>query len=260
MILNSEDILILTILVEQRWNGRNKSRYIELGYKFTKIGDAFQVSIEHLSHGSRAKVLVACPDCGEQREMAYSNILKHNSTRCRKCANFKATFNDLSSKRFGRLIVIECGELKNSQYTWKCLCDCGRELYVRSADLTRGKSTSCGCKRDEYVASLQYRVGKRHPNWKDISEAERRKRRDHKSSLLREKCFKRDDYTCLSCSRRGGDLEAHHLYDWASYPDMRYTLENIVTLCVVCHRNFHTWTETCNPEMFLGWKNIERGS
>ena len=28
---------------------------------------------------------------------------------------------------------------------WKCKCDCGSELYVRSSDLVSGNTKSCGC-------------------------------------------------------------------------------------------------------------------
>jgi len=51
--------------------------------------------------------------------------------------------------------------------------------------------------------------------------------------------FKRDDYTCLCCGIRGGQLNAHHILHWETYPLSRYVEENGATLCAPCHRNVH---------------------
>ena len=47
--------------------------------------------------------------------------------------------------------------------------------------------------------------------------------------------FKRDNYTCQCCGKRGGNLNAHHLYNFAEYEDLRYDTENGITLCEQCH-------------------------
>lgn len=47
--------------------------------------------------------------------------------------------------------------------------------------------------------------------------------------------FERDDYTCQCCGLRGVQLEAHHIYNFADYPDLRMELSNGITLCHNCH-------------------------
>lgn len=47
--------------------------------------------------------------------------------------------------------------------------------------------------------------------------------------------FKRDNYTCKCCGRRGGNLNAHHLYNFSEYEYLRYDTENGITLCERCH-------------------------
>jgi len=55
--------------------------------------------------------------------------------------------------RYGRLTVVRfAGKDKNKQGLHACVCDCGRELLVKTAALTSGHSKSCG-------------IGKCHWNW-----------------------------------------------------------------------------------------------
>ncbi len=49
------------------------------------------------------------------------------------------------------------------------------------------------------------------------------------------KVFKRDNYTCQCCGKRGGNLNAHHLYNFAEYEDLRYDVDNGITFCEHCH-------------------------
>jgi len=56
----------------------------------------------------------------------------------------------LENKKFGRLTVVELSHIdKYHNAMWKCLCDCGNITIVKTADLNRQHSTSCGCKRIE---------------------------------------------------------------------------------------------------------------
>jgi hypothetical protein len=51
---------------------------------------------------------------------------------------FMAIKNDLTGKRFGRLVVLyENAERKNRKVTWHCRCDCGTEKDILGTCLTR---------------------------------------------------------------------------------------------------------------------------
>ena len=55
----------------------------------------------------------------------------------------------------------------------------------------------------------------------------------------RKAVFERDDYTCQYCGERGGRLNAHHIKSWRNYEDLRYEVENGITLCEECHKKLH---------------------
>ena len=58
-------------------------------------------------------------------------------------------YEDLTNKRFGRLVAInkiEPPESDRERRTWwHCKCDCGNEIDVRAKSLKRGDTKSCGC-------------------------------------------------------------------------------------------------------------------
>lgn len=57
-----------------------------------------------------------------------------------------ANIKDLTNQRFGRLIAIErTNQRKGNCFLWRCKCDCGNEVLVRTYFLTHKISQSCGC-------------------------------------------------------------------------------------------------------------------
>jgi hypothetical protein len=58
------------------------------------------------------------------------------------------TFNDITNKRFGRLIAIRSVESNaDGEKMWLCQCDCGRTKTVKGKNLRKGVTKSCGCRR-----------------------------------------------------------------------------------------------------------------
>nr|DAE22155.1 MAG TPA: NinG recombination protein [Siphoviridae sp. ctLsx2] len=79
-----------------------------------------------------------------------------------------------------------------------------------------------------------------HWNWKGgITPQNKRDRTSYKYRDWRKRVFERDNYTCQICGCRGGELNAHHKKRWCDYPDLRYDVENGITLCESCHRSVH---------------------
>ena len=57
--------------------------------------------------------------------------------------------------------------------------------------------------------------------------------------LWREAVFARDNWTCQKCGIKGGKLHSHHIQNFAQYPEIRFAIDNGITLCEGCHSNFH---------------------
>jgi hypothetical protein len=77
--------------------------------------------------------------------------------------------------------------------------------------------------------------GERNPNWKGGTSP-----RDPYVEVWRRLVFERDCWTCQRCGARAGRgkailLNAHHIKPWAKHPELRFSLDNGITLCVACH-------------------------
>lgn len=77
---------------------------------------------------------------------------------------------DLKGKRFGRLTVIEqvedhiCFPSGRHMAQWKCKCDCGSDDVITTHhSLKSGKTTSCGCVRNERVSQATKKYNKYDP-------------------------------------------------------------------------------------------------
>lgn len=60
-------------------------------------------------------------------------------------------FEDLSGKRFGRLIVVEQSRNEKGQLVWNCMCDCGNKTVAKPSHLKSGGKKSCGCLKREIL-------------------------------------------------------------------------------------------------------------
>jgi len=95
-------------------------------------------------------------DCGKEYA-AHTRSLLTGRTRSCGCLHKDTLtrrnslkFNDLTGKRFGRLLVIKRAEERvNGKISWVCECDCGETKILIGQNLTKGSVNSCGCLREE---------------------------------------------------------------------------------------------------------------
>lgn len=72
-----------------------------------------------------------------------------------------------------------------------------------------------------------------------FEETNQAERTTSKYKEWRKLVFERDNYTCKICGKHGGALNAHHILEWAKYPEERLNVDNGITLCQKCHRIVH---------------------
>lgn len=89
--------------------------------------------------------------------------------------------NDLIGKRFGKLRVLEeTDERWNGYIVWRCICDCGNEIFADTKRLKRGTIKDCGCSSGKPAYGRRRAedlTGQRFGNLTVLSRAENQKNR-----------------------------------------------------------------------------------
>lgn len=103
-------------------------------------------------HGN-CKWLCKC-DCGNEVTVLSGHLI---SGMTKSCGCLKT--NDLTGKRYGKLVVVERLEPGKHGDTWYlCRCDCGNEIRARQSNLIKGAHASCGaygCKKTNWKHGMR---------------------------------------------------------------------------------------------------------
>lgn len=83
-------------------------------------------------------------------------------------------------------------------------------------------------------------AGDKNFSWKGGITPENKKIRNSVDyTMWRKACFERDNFTCQKTGISGGELECHHINNFADFPELRTSIENGITLSKKAHREFH---------------------
>jgi hypothetical protein len=190
------------------------------------------------------KWLCEC-DCGGYIVTSANALRVGDAVGC-GCGNTHG-YDELFGLKSGRLTVL--GLLSSQDFSgrpvhwkWVCECECG-ETVLRSARAIRLGYTK-GC---DYCCLPR---GEDNHNW--TGGDKRPGTTEWRGSI-----FERDAYTCQACGQVGGALNAHHLHDFSTYPDLGLDPDNGVTLCKTCHADFHSWCgglrASTTPQQYYNW-------
>lgn len=204
---------------------------------FNAVGTEYKVLSDYKQ--ARTNIKMKHTKCGHEYETTPDSFLNSGS-RCHKCAGnqpkdtktFKREVYEITKEDY---LVI--GKYVNKRTPIKLKhVKCGNIFAMRPDDFLNSgqRCPPCGVKR---------RSGKNHYKYNPKLTEEERQRRDMFNGEIkkwRTVIYKRDNYTCAKCGAYGRRLNAHHINSWNEHEDKRFDLENGITLCESCHKNFHS--------------------
>lgn len=179
----------------------------------------------------RQKLKVKCR-CGSIYYTSLDNFNKSVQKKCHNCRTNPTKYTPEQVKQLfiNKGYVPNFSEYKNNKTPLDCYCPCGEPMKVSLNDMLR---YSYKCKK----CWIEAHSGENNCNYNPkLTEEERVKERSKEWSRAIKKI---DDYTCQICGTRGGNLNSHHLYNYANYPEHRTELKNGKTLCRKCHLALH---------------------
>lgn len=149
-------------------------------------------------------------------------------SKCPVCGKeFRAVkdFKDRKQKYCSR----ECWENRGHKEK-KVICRCcGKEVVYRYGERKY-------CSRE---CSFKHKVGKNANQWKGGATLKNdRARNGNRLKIWRELVFKRDNYKCVECGSKD-QIQAHHKKGFSVYRELRYKVDNGITLCIKCHGKVH---------------------
>lgn len=182
-----------------------------------KIGNFTYLGPTNKRTSDRTKISKYKCKCGKIKEISDSIIRQNKQISCGCSRIIKCKIGE----KFNNLKLIKILDKKLSHKFAIFLCICGKYTEKKLSSVVNGTSKHCGCLTHKRDPSL--------PKLRLYTETVR----------FSQKVYKRDNYTCIKCKKRGGYLNAHHLdgYHWCI--KKRDDINNGVTLCRNCHNNFH---------------------
>ena len=163
--------------------------------------------------------------------------------------NSSETRKKMSETRKGR---------KVSEKTKKKMSETHKRIGTGKWMKGRKLSEETKKKLSERMKGNNYCLGKKHSEKANREKSERQKGenshfwkggitkfeiyRHYKNveyKIWRNKVFERDNFTCLNCGVNGVYLHPHHIKSYTYYPELRYEVDNGITLCVPCHHQLH---------------------
>ena len=193
---------------------------------------------------SKTKMRYIC-ECGNEAMITFNSFRR--GTRCAKCGGKEKHTIEYAKEFFkdGGCTLLESKYI-DALTLMRYMCECGNEAMITFNSFQQGhRCMKC---------AAENRSGENHPRYNsDLTEEERQIKRKYPEYIeWVQAVFERDNYTCQKCSQYGGSLNAHHIEAYATNKELRVDVNNGITFCKTCHKDFHhQYGNDCNYSQLL---------
>lgn len=170
----------------------------------------------------------------DQFNMRSSKGIKKPFSYCKVC---ERTYNNT---RYSRTCKMCNKNYKSGSKNNEICVECHKELMRQNKVVYKSKERNFKGEKNPMFG--KQRFGKENPNYNpNKTDDEREKERLVEGyGLWRLKIYERDGFTCQKCGdNKGHNLTAHHLDGWDWCREKRLEVDNGITLCKTCHKDFH---------------------
>lgn len=182
----------------------------------------------------RTLYLATCDACGADR----GYMSKQNATKFAFCAS--CSHKNISDETRKKMSESALGRRPWNKGLKGVSDDTSRKMRNKKI----GKSPPNSGKSMSFEQKIKLSCINRGINLKDFddftTEESKRERNKFSEAGLHIKCFELSGYCCDRCGIGSVSLNAHHKNSWKHFPQSRFELANLVSLCTYCHRVFHS--------------------
>lgn len=193
-------------------------------------------------HSDEAKTKMAAAQKGRKRPL---DVVERIASKLRG--------RPLSNEHKAKLSIVRMGHpsytlgMKFSEETRRKMSDAQKFIGNKPPIATGRKHTPDSLAKMSLVqterAKHEDRRGDKAANWRGgIAPKNKKIRESTANRKWRRSVLERDNYTCQHCFSVGGRLQAHHIKEFATHPDLRFDVDNGLTLCKPCHLAHHFGT------------------
>ncbi len=160
-----------------------------------------------------------------------SDGIKEWNGKCKKC-RYVDRFTDAAKIQISKALIGRFTGRNHPNWVEPKLCiDCHIPLSKKSGKDKR----PVRCKKCFDVFNRK----ENHWNWQNgLSNENHLIRNSVKYKGWAKAVKERDNYTCVICNKKGGELHSDHIQPFSLYPDLRFEISNGRTLCKPCHQNY----------------------
>ena len=176
------------------------------------------------------RITVKCSICGKEKRIIKSKLKNYKDFYCSdECKNkgYSLKYSGENSHKYSRI---------------NCNCEmCNKEFTLNKYEYENNNHHFCSKECRQKWLSI-FMSGELSPNYNHNKTLEDRlkERKYIEYYKWRKQVYKRDNYTCQCCGdNKGHNLVAHHILNYSEYKKLRIDVNNGITLCKECHKEFH---------------------